>query len=340
MESYKKQGLLKKCASMQAEFGWTQFLRAQKTSIQEKFELLDQANMALQDALDFFNPQAMPLEWAGARSKLGNVFQAQALAGDKSEEERRNLLDKAAAAYEDARAVYDHLGMLEKAHLAKVEFASALQDKAASVVDTKEASELADKACLIYQETLNAFKSKNHSWIQEFAENNLANTIYFRARLCDHSEKDKMLQMAIDAYRSILKKHTGTIKSERHAYNQVNLGFAFRELALAGPPEQKRQRLLDSLKCFAKALRLFTPEAFPDRAANAQIGLGLTQFELSQDETLSQDKRDWFFKESLMNLFEGTTLRSQDAEFIKNGREAIKMLREVTIPEPNKANDL
>jgi hypothetical protein len=94
------------------------------------------------------------------------------------------------------------------------------------------------------------------------------------------------------------------------------------------------------LKYFAIALEVFTPEAFPQRAARAQIGLGLTQFELSQDKTLSQDKRDWFFKESLMNLFEATTQGSQDAEFTKNGREAIKMLQEVTIPEPNKANDL
>ena len=141
-------------------------------------------------------------------------------------------------------------------------------------------------------------------WLRKSAENNLANIIYFRARLCDNTAKVEMLQMAIDTYRAILKKQSRTTDVELYAYNQVNLAGALRELAICVEPTQKRERLIEALKCFAIALEIFTPEAFPQRAARAQIGLGLTHFELSQDETLSQDKRDWFFKESLLNLFE------------------------------------
>jgi tetratricopeptide (TPR) repeat protein len=224
--------------------------------------------------------------------------------------------------------------------MAQMEFASALQDEAAMAADPTEASELADKACCIYQEILRTLESAKDHWLRKSAENNLANIIYFRARLCDNTARFEMFQMAIDAYRAILKKQSRTTGVELYAYNQVNLAGALREQAICGEPTQKRERLIEALKCFAIALEIFTLEAFPQRAARAQIGLGLTQFELSQDGTLSQDKRDWFFKESLMNLFEGTTRRSQDAEFIKNGREAIKMLQEVTIPEQNKANDL
>jgi tetratricopeptide (TPR) repeat protein len=229
---------------------------------------------------------------------------------------------------------------MEYADMAQMEFATALQDEAAIATDPKEASELADRACGIYQEILRTLKSGKDHRLRKSAENNLANIIYFRARLCDNTAKVEMLQMAIDAYRAILKKQSRTTDVELYAYNQVNLAAALREQAICGELTQKHERLMGALKSFAIALEVFTPEAFPQRAARAQIGLGLTQFELSQDETLSQDKRDWFFKESLMNLFEATTQGSQDAEFIKNGREAIKMLQEVTIPEPNKANDL
>ena len=340
IDSYKKRGLFKKCAIAQTEFAWAQFLRAQTCSIQERDDFLAQAEAALREALTFFTPESMPKEWAEARSKLGNVFQAQAAFSNLDQDKRRLLLKEASTAYEEARAVFKSIGSIKYADMAQMEFASALQDEAAIATDPTEASELADRACSIYQEILRTLKSGKDHWLRKSAENNLANIIYFRARLCDNTAKVEMLQMAIDAYRAILKKQSRTTDVELYAYNQVNLAGALREQAICGEPTQKRERLIEALKCFAVALEIFTPEAFPQRAARAQIGLGLTQFELSQDETLSQDKRDWFFKESLLNLFEGTTQRSQDAEFIKNGREVIKMLQEVTIPEPNKANDL
>jgi hypothetical protein len=334
IDSYKKRGLLKRCAIAQTEFAWAQFLRVQTCSIQERDDFLARAETALREALTFFTPESMPKEWAEARSKLGNVFQAQAAFSNLDQDKRRLLLKEASTAYEEARAAYKSIGSMEYADMAQMEFASALQDEAAIATDPTEASELADKACGIYQEILRKLKSGKDHWLRKSAENNLANIIYFRARLFDNTAKVEMLQMAIDTYRAILKKQSRTTDVELYAYNQVNLAAALREQAISGESSLKRERLMEALKCFTLALEVFTPESFPQRAARAQIGLGLTQFELSQDETLSQNKRDWFFKKSLMNLFEGTTQRNQDAEFIKNGREAIKMLQEVTIPEP------
>ena len=50
IDSYKKRGLLKRCAIAQIEFAWAQFLRAQTCSIQERDDFLEQAETALREA--------------------------------------------------------------------------------------------------------------------------------------------------------------------------------------------------------------------------------------------------------------------------------------------------
>jgi len=154
IDSYKKRGLFKKCAIAQTEFAWAQFLRAQTCSIQERDDFLAQAEAALREALTFFAPESMPKEWAEARSKLGNVFQAQAAFSNLDQGKRRLLLKEASTAYEEARAVFKSIGFIKYADMAQMEFASALQDEAAIATDPTEASELADRACSIYQEIL------------------------------------------------------------------------------------------------------------------------------------------------------------------------------------------
>jgi tetratricopeptide (TPR) repeat protein len=230
----------------------------------ERSANLAQAMKHFRQAAEVITKEDFPQQWSSLQAKLGDAY------GDLPSGDRKTNLEAAIQCYERALTGCD-------AESSPAAWAS-IQMGLGTAYGNLEGDRLANlsKSTECYQQALKVLTREDSPVDWATLQNNLANNYISLAGLPGVSDREGHLERALACLGKALQVLTNAENPVEWASAQYNTGAALRL-------RQSGDRLADlrgAIRCFDLALKIFTPEQFPEYNKALQQIRGQTQEEL------------------------------------------------------------
>ncbi|MES2466297.1 MAG: hypothetical protein V4675_03255 [Verrucomicrobiota bacterium] len=254
----------KEWAIIQRKLSRTLSERAENSQNSQRGNLLAQAVTAAQGALEVFNLDEFPDDYANTHFNLGNIYLIQANGLNRSARDEKNaLIDKGIGSFRSALAAVRFSDYPSR-------WASLHQNLAIALMRRATGQQGGDGIKSIYQaieanseaHKFYTREDRPHSWAEVHHNLGLA----FRM-MATGQPKDRavpLLQGAMQHYRDALEIYTREAFPQDWATTQVAAGRGFEDLAMQMEDTERTDLLKEAEKSYESALEIWTSSDQPD----------------------------------------------------------------------------